>query len=432
MSNQDTLPFERLSQRLTRVWSTLRTDDLLQHGGLMAAATVLAGGFNYGYQVLVGRTLGAEQYGVFGALFALFYLLQVVGRGVRFSASRFAAELDDPDERAAFHRGFLVRAAGFGVVSFAALVAASPVIAAFLGLDSTLPVVAVAVTIASELVLTANQGTLQGLQRFGPLGGFQVAQAGVKLALGAALVFAGFGLYGAFGALALASVAVLVATTAYLYRALGRPSAATTRFEYRRAYRYVLPAALAGFCFTVPANADVVLVKHFYTSAAAGHYTAASVLGKVLLFLPMGISTALFPKVSADHVTANAGRLDELFDRALTYAALVGLAGAGLYWFASEPILRVVFGPGYVAAAPLVRWYGLAMLAVVLAIVVLNFQLARDRMGYVYLFAAGSVVELAYIWTAHASMVHVVQLVLLANAALFLAGLATVKLDLES
>ncbi|WP_255197777.1 oligosaccharide flippase family protein [Halorarius litoreus] len=431
MPDQDTLSVERLTSRIARTWRTVSADELLHHGGLMAAATVLAGAFNYGFQVFVGRALGAEQYGVFGALFALFYLLHVVGRGVRFSASRFAAELDGPHDRAAFYRGFLGRSVVLGGVSFVALVAASPAITAFFGIESTLPVVAVAAAIAIELVLTANQGTLQGLQQFAALGGFKVVQAGVKLGLGVALVLAGFGLYGAFGAVALGSLVVLVASTAYLHWRLGRASAATTSFEYRRAYRYVFPAALAGFCLTVPANADVVLVTHFFPAADAGYYTAASVLGKVLVFLPMGISTALFPKVTADHAAAATDQLDDLFDRALAYAALVGVVGATVYWFAAEPVLRVVFGADYLAAAPLVRWYGLAVLAVVLAVIVLNFQLARDRMGFVYLFAAGSVLELALIWVFHASMVQVVQLVLAANAVLFLAGLAFVKLDLD-
>ncbi|PSQ06744.1 hypothetical protein BRC97_05555 [Halobacteriales archaeon QS_6_71_20] len=71
------------------------------------------------------------------------------------------------------------------------------------------------------------------------------------------------------------------------------------------------------------------------------------------------------------------------------------------------------------------------MSAVVLAIVVLNFELARDRTGYVYLFAAGSVVELALVWAFHSSLIRVAQIVMLSNAVLFLIGFATVKLDLD-
>ncbi|MFC7097679.1 lipopolysaccharide biosynthesis protein [Halobaculum marinum] len=431
MTDQNTLPFQRLLRRFARAVRAVGTDDLVHHGGVMAAATVVAGGFNYGYQVFVGRYLGAEAYGAFGALFALFYLLHVVGRGVRFSASRFAAELDGPDERAAFYRGFLLRSVALGVGGTVLLVAASPAIAGFLGLDSAAPVTVVAAAIGVELVLTANQGTLQGLQRFGALGVFKVAQAAVKLALGVALVLAGFRLYGAFAAVVLGSAVVLVASTAYLLRELGTASAAQTAFRYRRAYRYVVPAAIAGFCLTVPANADVVVVKHFFPAVDAGHYAAASVLGKVLLFLPMGISTALFPKVTADHAAARSERLHALFDRALGYAALVAAAGAVGFWLVAEELLLLAYGPEFVAAAPLVRWYGLAISAVVLAVVVLNFELARDRTGYVYLFALGSVAELALIWTVHDTLIQVAQLVLVANAALFLAGLATVKLDLD-
>lgn len=431
MSDQNTLPFERLVHRFAHAVRTVSTDDLVHHGGVMAAATVVAGGFNYGYQVFVGRVLGAEAYGAFGALFALFYLLHVVGRGVRFSASRFAAELDGPNERAAFYRGFLLRSTALGIVGTVLLVAASPVIAGFLGLDSAAPVTVVAVAIGVELVLTANQGTLQGLQRFGALGAFKVAQAAVKLALGVALVLAGLRLYGAFAAVALGSAVVLAVSTAYLLWNLGRPAAATTQFRYRRAYRYVVPAAIAGFCLTVPANADVIVVKHFFPAVAAGHYAAASVFGKVLLFLPMGISTALFPKVTADHAAARSERLHALFDRALAYAALVAAGGAVGFWLFAEQLLALAYGPEYVAAAPLVRWYGLAIVGVVLAVVVLNFELARDRTGYVYVFAVGSVVELALIWTFHASLIQVAQIVLISNAALFCVGLAAVKLDLD-
>ncbi|PSQ06743.1 hypothetical protein BRC97_05550 [Halobacteriales archaeon QS_6_71_20] len=267
MFDTDTLSDGRLLTRIARRVRNVGADELVRHGGLMAAATVVAGGFNYAYQVAVGRVLGAEAYGVFGALFALFFLLQIVGRGVRFSASRFAAELDGADERAAFYRGFLLRSAALGVVGFGVLVAASPVIADFLGLDSAAPVTVVAAAIGVELVLTGNQGTLQGLQRFAALGGFKTIQAGVKFALGVSLVLAGLGLYGAFAGVVLGSAVVLAASTGYLLWRLGRPAAETPAFDYRRAYRYVLPAAVAGFCLTVPANADVVLVKHFFPTA---------------------------------------------------------------------------------------------------------------------------------------------------------------------
>lgn len=419
----------RLRPPYDRVRRLLAADDLLQHGSIVAAATVVAGGFNYAFQVFMGRALGPEAYGVFGALFALLYLVNVLGRGVRFSAARFVAGYDDRATASRFHRGALLRALLLGGVIFAALALLRNPIGAFLGVAPGI-VVVVAATVPPSLALTANRGTLDGRQRFLALGGYEILVAGAKLAFGVGLVLAGFGVYGAFGAIVAATVVTLAASTVYLRRRLGSAGSSGVPIEYGRTYRYGLPAVLAGFCLAVPANADVVLVKHAFPAAEAGLYTAASVGAKVLVFLPMGISTALFPKVSADE-SAGTGRQSALLRRGLVYAAAIGSAGALAYWVFPRTILTVFFGEAYAAAAPLLQWYGLAVVPFALAVVLLNYQLARDRTAFVYVFAAGSLAEILLIWYAATSMLGVVRIVLLTNAVLFALGVCTVILDDE-
>ena len=400
------------------------TDELLHHGGVMALATVAAGGFNYLFQLFMGNALGPHQYGVFGALFSLFYLVHVVGRGVRLSATRFTAELeDDPKTLASFHRGWLARAFLFGCALFVALSLASPRIAAFLDLDSAIPVVVVAATMPFNLALPANFGHYQGHESFFRLGSYKVTQAVVKVGLAVALVTLGFGVFGAFGAIGAAALLVLVLSTVHARRSLGVSAAESTGFDYARAYRYVLPAVLVGFCLTVPANVDVILAKHFFTGRQAGFYTAVSVLGKILVFLPLGISTALFPKAS----DGDDERVGRLFDRAMLYTGALAGVGALGYWLLPELVLSTFFGASYAAAAPLLRWYAGAVFAFALAVVVLEFQLARDRMRYVYLFGALSCVEIALLWTFHGSMVTFAKVLLGVNAALALVGIAEVK-----
>lgn len=390
----------------------------------MAVATVGSGAFNYAYQVFVGRALGPEQYGVFGALFALFYLVNVLGRGIRFSASRFAAEFDARGPTvAAFYRGLLVRTVLFSVLVFLALAVASPAVGDFLGVDSAWLVLLAVASVPVGLTLTANQGAMQGLQWFEPLGGYKVLLAVVKLALGVALVVLGFGVYGAFGAVVLATFLVLVASTLHVRFRLPRRGALTSPIEYGRAYRYVPPAVLAAFCLTVPGTVDVIVAQHFHAGPQAGLYTAVTVLGKILVFLPLGVCAAMFPKVSNGHAKADDDRLRGLLRRALLYAGAIAASGTILYALVPDLVLGVFFGPEYAAAASLLRWYGAAVLAFALASVVLNFELARDRMRYVYVFTACSVLEIGLLWVAHDSLVGMAQVVLLVNAALFAYGL---------
>lgn len=407
---------------------TIRTDDLLHHGGIMAVATIASGGCNYAYQVFVGRSLGPEQYGVFGALFALFYLANVLGRGIRFSASRYAAEFDDRHHSLApFYRGLLVRSLLFSVLVFAGLAAASPAVGGFLGVESPWLVLLAVASVPVGLTLTANQGAMQGLQWFAPLGGYKVLLAVVKLGLGVLLVVAGYGVYGAFGAVVLATLFVLVASTVHVRTRLPPADSAATRIEYHRAYRYVPPAVLAGFCLTVPGTVDVIVAQHAFAGREAGLYTAVSVLGKILVFLPLGICAALFPKVSHTHVVADRDRLNGLLRRALLYAGGIAATGALLYALVPALILDGFFGAAYVAGAPLLQWYGVAVFAFALASVLLNFELARDRMRYVYVFTGGSVVEIGLLWAAQDTLVGMAQVVLLVNTALFAYGLHEVR-----
>ena len=417
-----------VSAPVSVVRRTVASDDVLQHGGIMSAAMLASGALNYGYQVFMGRALGPKQYGVFGAVFALVYLVNVLGRGIRFSATRFAAEFASENRSvASFHAGFLARAALFAAVVFVAVLLTAPVTVAFLGLGSSLPVVIVAANGLFGLALTANQGVFQGLQRFGALGTYQVLLAALKLVVGVALVYAGYGVAGALGAVALASFLVLVATTLHLRSSTGDRTGPATAFEYGRAYRYLPPAVLAGFCITVPGTVDVLVVKHFFSAADAGLYAAAAVLGKILVFLPMGISTALFPKVSNDRASGESARRQRLFDRAVLYVGLLVGVGTLVLWVVPDLTVALVFGPAYAGAVPLVRWYGVAVLFVALAIVVLNFQLALDRTGFVYVFTAASVVEILLLWVAHSSMVEVIQVILLVNGGLFAYGFISVK-----
>lgn len=423
----DTAPLTALR---SRIGQHLPGDDLLRHGSILAVATVVSGGLNYVFQVFMGRALGPEQYGVFGALFALFYLVSVLGRGLRFSASRFATELDEQGrDVAAFYRGLLTRSLVFGLVIFAALAIASPAISDFLDLASPWPVIIVAATVPPGLAVRANRGIYQGLQWFGHLGGYNVFLAVAKLIAGVALVVVGYGVYGALAALVIGTAIAFVIMTVHLRKRLGAPSVSllNPQFEYRRIYRFVPPAVLAGFCLTVPMNVDVIVVKHFFASDQAGLYTSASVLGKVLFFLPMGISSALFPKVTYDNTKTDSGRMEGLFDRAMLYSFGVAGIGAAVYWFVPEAILGLLFGTAYTAAAPVLQWYGLAVLFFVSAMVILNFELARDRMRFVYLFAGMTVLEIGLMWVFHGSMIQIVQIILLVNAALLVVGIVEVK-----
>lgn len=83
----------------------------------------------------------------------------------------------------------------------------------------------------------------------------------------------------------------------------------------------------------IPTSADVVIVRHFFSPFDAGLYTAASILGRIVLFLPMAVSLVLFPKFVHNWTLGDSSR--GLLYRGLGLTAL--LSGAVCSVFALLP-----------------------------------------------------------------------------------------------
>jgi len=158
---------------------------------------------NYAFNVVMAFLLGPEAYGALAALLALVLvgsvpglaLQAVVARRVALAGSGRAPSGDSwPGVR------WLVGRAGLALALLT--VAIGPGLVLFLHLDSAVPVLWLALALAPTPLLFAVQGLLQGRERFGALAAVLLAGAGVKLAVGLALVAAGLGISGAMAGVA--------------------------------------------------------------------------------------------------------------------------------------------------------------------------------------------------------------------------------------
>lgn len=401
-----------LPDRLT----ALIGDGLFRDSAILIVASLLSGGLNYLFQIVMGRLLGPEQYGVFGSLFSLSYLVTVLSTGVGYCATKYVSSLSE-GRRSAFLTGFTFRVGAAGVLLLLLLLAATPAISAFLGISDPLLVAAIVVSLVLSLFVSLNRGALQGVQRFVIFGAVGVGRSALKLVVGVGLVLLGFGVYGALGALLIASLAALFATTLSLR---GYYANRTAFDSFGDVYRYAVPSMLVAFCFTIPTNADVVLVKSMFTASETGVYTAVTVFGKVLVFLPSGITSALFPKVSTDH--ASGEETNQLLRRALLYTGVLVAGATGATILFPEWLLTLVFGASYARGATLLPWYGAMVAVFSLNLVFLNFAHARNERFFVYVFAVLTVAELTGVYLFAESMLSIIRTMLLVNVAILLIG----------
>jgi O-antigen/teichoic acid export membrane protein len=396
-------------------------DELARNSLVMFAATTFAGIFNYLYQVYMGRVMGPEEYGVFGALFAIFYMIGVISQTLGTSAASFVSRITGEGKHISFFlSGSLKRMALMGLVVSIIFIASSSGLTSLLNLPDRRPVLVLAPILFLTWVSPISSGALRGVKRFFALGFVNVSNAIFKLVFGVLLVFLGFGVSGALMGVAAGMLAALVISFVFLKPYFGHNNPDEREFRFTTFYSYSLPVMLAMIAFSVPANLDVVLAKYFFSATDAGLYTSASVLGKIIFFFPAGIYAVMFPMIAEKH--ARGEDTTGILRKSLLYTALLSGSVALGYLLFPQLVMKI-FGASYAAALPLVAPYGFAMFFFSLTVIVMQYHLAIKNMWYVALFAGATFIEVLLLVVFNSSIQQMVEVLLIANLSILLVSL---------
>lgn len=87
-----------------RIKNYLIKDELARSGAIMFIASLVTGFFSYIYQMYMGRALGPEDYGEFGALFSIFYIFGVISQTLGTSTTRFISKFIGEGKQIGFYK----------------------------------------------------------------------------------------------------------------------------------------------------------------------------------------------------------------------------------------------------------------------------------------------------------------------------------------
>lgn len=384
---------------------------LVRASAWLFAGTLAGGVLGYVFQVLMGRMLSTEEYGLFGALMALFAvlsaplgtLLMVISRKV----SEYRAAADSGSIRHFFYSiNLKTTVAGTVVIALALLFV--PQLQAYLKSASPIPVYLLGALVFSALLPVVNDAFLQGLQSFSWLSASSTMRVLLKIVFSVALVWIGYGVSGALAGAVLASLAAWLITYWPLHAPLAHGRGKPFRTEHLR-LRPAVPVLVANTAFVAMTQLDMVLVNHYFPAHEAGLYAAASILGKAVMYLPGGIAMALFPMVAENHARDRSSA--HLLLQAVALTTLMCGAGAVFYLLFGEWIIEVLFGASYRGAGEVLKFFGFAILPMALVMVAEYFLIAKGRVVFAYLFMVTAPLQLVAIHFFHASLQEVVLIV---------------------
>jgi O-antigen/teichoic acid export membrane protein len=386
--------------------------------------SIAAGVLGFVFQVLMGRILSLQEYGLFSAIIALVATFSAPLGTLQMVISRRVSEY-----RARMDKGCITHLY-FSINIYAIVVTAiifcscyfiSPQVQMYLKTSSPTPILLLSLILFFTSPATINYAFLQGLQKFnwlslsGALGGF------LKITLAATLVWLGYGIEGALSGIILALFLGWLVTFIALISSL--KEGLDVQYEMTHiSFKSSLPVLIANCAFAAMTQLDIVFVNYYFPSHEASLYAAASIMGKAVMYLPGGIVMAMFPMV-AEHHTRNEDSTYLLL-QAVKLTTLLCCIGAFCYFFMGEWIISLLYGERYYGAGEILKYYGFAILPMGLVMVAEYFLIAKGQVLFAYLFAFVMPLQLIAIYFYHSSLINILFVIGTSSTLLALIGYA--------
>lgn len=391
----------------------LRKDELVKNGTIMFISGTVAGIFNYIYQVYMGRTLGPEEYGVFGALFAIFYMIAIISQTLGTSATQFVSKFVGEGKPIGFFiKRSLKRTILVGLSISMIFLIFSTELMKILKLPDIWPILILILILSLSFITPIFEGSLRGLKRFSALGFVSMSGTSFKLIFGIAFVMAGIGVSGALLGVAAGMILGLIISFIFLKPSIKSSDPHEPDFRFSSFYSYSLPVMVAMISLSIPSNLDVILAKFFFSPADAGLYTSVSVLGKIIFFFSGAVGAVMFPMITEKYYRGE--NTKRILKKSIIYAG--ALSGCLVLIYILFPqIVVMIFGEKYINAIDLVAPYGMAMFFISIIALLVNYHLAIKNLRYIALFAGFTIIEIALLVLFNSSMADMIHVLFISN-----------------
>jgi glycosyltransferase involved in cell wall biosynthesis/O-antigen/teichoic acid export membrane protein len=353
-------------------------DYLLTHSLMLFIGAQFGNVCNLLFQVAMMRMLKPADFGVFSALLGVLMVvgapLGALGGTITHFTAHFTARQDQNKIKA------MMLGVGRDLLIPSALMIVAVAVwqkqgMEFLRLETAGPMYFAVAIIVIGFLAAVPSAVLTGVQAFEWAATVGNSWAVIRLVAGVLLVWAGLGVAGGLTAHLVGVMAGGAGALLIVRSILGRgwPKAERPVGLYRYLGGYMGAFAAYGLL----SNADVVLVKHYFTADQAGLFAKAAMVARIVFFLPAPVAAAMFPKVTSVGESSQASRRT-LFKALVLAGGIVGSVGV-VCVAVPGLILRILAGgvqPGQVAV---VRGMVVALAPLTLVMLLLNYEVAQRR-----------------------------------------------------
>jgi O-antigen/teichoic acid export membrane protein len=401
-------------------------NSLVAGGVIFLVGGVVANLLNYVYRIVMGRMLGPEIFGELIALISLTLILAVPSAPVQTAAARFSAVLEAKDSSRKIKNLFSYLTRVFGLISLVLIILAvvfAGIIQKFLRLSSKNSVYFLAGIVVAMLIAGVSKGILQGLKRFAKLSYTVIFESAGRVGLAIILVALGLKMAGALGGFLIPLILGYFLTIYFLRDIIKisnikyqisnsknqKPKIIEQKIEnqqIKEIWKYVFYSFLVFLFLNFLLNMDKILVKHYFSTFEAGVYSSFATLGQAVFLGVTLLTGIMFPLVAFKQA-----RREDYF-RSLKivslFSFLIGGLGILIFFLFPKEFFLIIFGKKYLGGAPFLGYYSVVMGIFGFIFLLSYFFMALNKFKFLYILAAGSILEILLIILWHSNFFQVI------------------------
>jgi O-antigen/teichoic acid export membrane protein len=366
-------------------------------------ATIMGGGCNYFYQSFMGHSLSPEEYSLLSSLLSIFYIVGIPSTLFGTTIVRYVSKLKGEGKEGEIawfiRRSFLISMVT-GAVLFVVIFLSMPWLKVFLAITDENTILLIGIGAFLTMLGPPAVGGTQGLKRFYQYSIYNIFGPVGKLMMGILFVTLGMGVGGAFGGMV---VGTSLAFGIAYYAIWDYVKMDKTPYDMKGVAMYTIPIAVSTICFTFITNIDTFLVRGLMLDYDAGIYSSASMLGKIVLWLPGAITTVTFPHFSEKRVDETR----ELMRKSIGIVLATVLAVWIGFLLFPDVVMSVAYSAAYSDASACLPVVILAFALFGLASVFMKYGMATSDFAYAIIIALFTIIGVLLVVVNHGTPLDV-------------------------
>ncbi len=383
---------------MKKIIQNYMTHPLFSGSFFMIVGSNLANFIAYIYHLILGRLLGPSSYGELVATLSLIGLIMSLVSFFGLVIVKFVSSAKTDNVSAIldlFNRKTVKIALLFSV--FVWIV--SPFLGGYVHLPKNVSLLFAPILFIS-IISYVYKSFLQGTVKFKEAAIVTNIEISGRLVFGLLFILLNMSVFGATLGIFLGSVCGLLLAKFFL-KNIGFVNKEIEGLNWKKVFSYALPVFVVSVSFTSLLTADLVMVKHFFSSYDAGIYGSVSNLGKIIFYGTAPIGSVMFPLI-AKKKSQNL-KYKKIFALSIVLVLAIGLGVLFLYYLFPNLAIKILYGNKYLEGTKYLILMGVYYIFYSLANLISSFFLSIDLTKPVYVIPAFSVLQIILIYLFHSS-----------------------------